>query len=249
MRARRIWIDTDVGTNPDDTVALWCAARAPGAELVGVSTVDDAGGWRAAFARELVPGVEVYAGPPPPERLAGADVLAGIGPWTNVAGLASGGHLPGGVVLMGGALRPVHHRGRRRRVEHNVGRDPQAAAHLLARVAGLVVVPLDATAAVTVDADGERALTAAIPPLAAQLTQWRDRRGDFSLVLHDPAAVLVALGVPVARFGSRRLRIAPDGRMRRALRGPSQQVVVRLDADATRAHVGALAAGPVTKGD
>ena len=36
----RLWIDTDIGDDPDDTVALWCAARSSDAELVGVSTVD-----------------------------------------------------------------------------------------------------------------------------------------------------------------------------------------------------------------
>ena len=34
----RLWIDTDIGDDPDDTVALWCAARSSDAQLVGVST-------------------------------------------------------------------------------------------------------------------------------------------------------------------------------------------------------------------
>ena len=36
----RLWVDTDIGDNPDDTIALWCAAHSPDVELVGVSTVD-----------------------------------------------------------------------------------------------------------------------------------------------------------------------------------------------------------------
>ena len=35
----RLWIDTDVGTNPDDAVALLCALAHPEVDLVGVSTV------------------------------------------------------------------------------------------------------------------------------------------------------------------------------------------------------------------
>jgi len=35
----RIWLDTDIGTDIDDAVALLCAARHPDIDLVGVSTV------------------------------------------------------------------------------------------------------------------------------------------------------------------------------------------------------------------
>jgi len=34
-----IWIDTDIGDDIDDAVALWVAARHRGLRLVGVSTV------------------------------------------------------------------------------------------------------------------------------------------------------------------------------------------------------------------
>ena len=50
----RLWIDTDVGTNLDDAVALLCAAGHRDVELVGVSTVDGDTEWRAEIARTLV---------------------------------------------------------------------------------------------------------------------------------------------------------------------------------------------------
>ena len=90
----RLWVDTDAGDNPDDTIALWCAARADDVDLVGVSTVDGDVNRRAAFVRTLVPDVEVLAGPPSLDRLATVDVLLGIGPWTNVAQLADDGRAP-----------------------------------------------------------------------------------------------------------------------------------------------------------
>ena len=37
--ATRIWIDTDIGTDVDDALALAFALRHPELELVGVSTV------------------------------------------------------------------------------------------------------------------------------------------------------------------------------------------------------------------
>ena len=50
----RLWIDTDVGTNPDDAVALLCAAGHRDVDLVGVSTVDGDTEWRAEIARSLL---------------------------------------------------------------------------------------------------------------------------------------------------------------------------------------------------
>jgi inosine-uridine nucleoside N-ribohydrolase len=50
----KVWIDTDIGDDIDDAVALLCAARHPQLELVGVSTVY---GWvrtRAWLAKELL---------------------------------------------------------------------------------------------------------------------------------------------------------------------------------------------------
>src|SRR5262245_48366592 len=101
---------------------------------------------RADEARRLVPGVPVVAGPPPVREILGVDALLLIGPWTHGAALARTGDLPKQVVAMGGALRPVFHRGELRVVEHNVGRDPDAARELLREAEQLVVVPLDVSA-------------------------------------------------------------------------------------------------------
>jgi purine nucleosidase len=237
----RLWIDTDIGDDPDDTVALWCASRSPDAELVGVSTVDGDLERRAALVRALLPHVAVSAGAPAAETLAAVDVLVGIGPWTNIAALADAGVLPRRVVLMGGALGRVRHHGELRDVEHNVGRDPKSAARLLATVGDLIVVPLDATARLHVGARDERVLVDNIPHLAEQLEAWRARQGDVPLILHDPAAVLIALGEKIARMESRRLRVERDGTMRASTDGPVQHVVAHIDADATRARVRALA--------
>jgi inosine-uridine nucleoside N-ribohydrolase len=237
----RLWIDTDVGDNPDDTVALWCAAGSTDAQLAGVSTVDGDVASRATIARALLPDVEVVAGTPPADRLANVDVLVGLGPWTNIAALADAGALPRRVVLMGGALHAVKHRGVEYHVEHNVGRDPAATARLLSTVGSLIVVPLDATARLEATKDDEHALVHTVPHLGAHLEAWRAEHGPLPLVLHDPAAVLVALGEKVARMESRRLRVEPDGVMRASIDGPIQHVVAHIDAHTTRARVRALA--------
>ncbi len=134
----RLWIDTDVGTNPDDAVALLCAAGHRDVELVGVSTVDGDTDWRAEIARTLVDAPVV-----PGARLGVSDVAAShaeallaIGPLENVARLAAAGALPPRLGVMGGALRPVRHRGAEREVEHNFGTEPAAARAVIGRTPG-----------------------------------------------------------------------------------------------------------------
>ncbi len=239
----RLWIDTDIGDNPDDTIALWCAAHADGVDLAGVSTVDGDVDARAAWARALLPDANVVAGDPPEDQVVAADVLLGIGPWTHVAQLAASGSLPRRVVLMGGALGSVRHRDHVTRTEHNVASDPAAAAALLEMVGDLVVVPLDATARIHADERDERELITAIPYLGEQLANWRTLHGDLPLVLHDPAALLVALGEHVARTESKRLVVDDDGTMRASVRGPLQHVVAHLDGHRVRTRVRALAEG------
>jgi inosine-uridine nucleoside N-ribohydrolase len=237
----RLWVDTDAGDNPDDTIALWCAAQADDVDLAGVSTVDGDVELRAAFVRGFLPGIDVIAGPPPADRLANVDVLLGIGPWTHVADFADEGVLPRRVVLMGGALAPVRHRGELRRIEHNVGADPDAAARLIGTTGNLIVVPLDATARLHAHARDEEVLTGAIPGFRDQLDVWRQHEGDVPLVLHDMAALLIALGDRVARMESRRLHIDPDGTMWASVDGPLQHVVAHVNSDETRARMRALA--------
>jgi inosine-uridine nucleoside N-ribohydrolase len=235
----QLWIDTDIGDNPDDTIALWCAARSPHTELIGVSTV----GGNADYARAIVPGVSVFAGEPPREGPASADVLLAIGPWTNVAALAAAGALPRRVVLMGGVLGPVKHRGAVVRVEHNVASDPAAAAQVLASTGNLIVVPLDTTARIIATNHDEALYGKVIPGFVDQLAWWRSTNGELPLVLHDPAALLVALGEPLARIEARRLRVELDGTMSASVDGPLQQVVAHIDAARTRARVAELVKG------
>jgi inosine-uridine nucleoside N-ribohydrolase len=233
----QLWIDTDIGDNPDDTVALFCAAHSEHTELIGVSTVDGDVGRRADYARAIVPGVDVFAGMPPREGPANADVLLAIGPWTNVAALAEADALPRRVVLMGGVLGPVEYRGAVQTVEHNVVSDPAAAAQLLASTGNLIVVPLDATARIRASEHDETLYGKAIPGFVDQLAWWRETNGQLPLTLHDPAALLVALGEPVARIEARRLTVESDGVISASVDGPLQQVVAHVDARQTIARV------------
>jgi purine nucleosidase len=234
-----VWIDTDVGTNPDDAIALAVACAHPEAHLVGVSTVDDDDGRRAAIARDVV---ESFGGDPRsvvsgrafnPRMLATArpDALVAIGPLTNIARVVDGGLRPSRIVVMGGALTPVWHRGEWREIESNFGADPTAAARVLASI-DVLLLPLDVTARVCLD-DAERTVIAAEnDTLSHELASW-----ELPVCLHDPLALLASLGEPYFSVEPRRIAVEPTGRVVENPDGRVHQVVTGVDRDAAVARI------------
>jgi purine nucleosidase len=250
----RLWIDTDIGTNVDDAVALLAAVAHPAVELVGVSTVGAEPERRAAVADGILASAGIDLGSVPVVAGAadvvdavassGPDALLAIGPLTNVAAMTAAGVRPPELTIMGGALRPVEHRGQLRTVEHNFASDPEAAAAVLA-VPGAVVVPLDATVATRLDDRLLGKLVATAPVLEPMVQAWVAEWSE--VVLHDPAALLIAAGdgTELARFDRRRLQVEPDGRLIDGGRGASgtvHDVVTSLFGVAVVASVLALLA-------
>jgi inosine-uridine nucleoside N-ribohydrolase len=232
----KLWIDTDVGDDPDDAVALLCAAAHPEIELIGVSTVHGDTAKRAELVHGLVHAPSVVAGGSDlvPSAIAAAcpDAILGIGPLTNVAAtIAAGVPLPP-LTVMGGAALPTRHRGRVQAIEHNFGTDPLAARATLANTAGTTIVPLDVTAAMALDADDERRLLAAAPVLEEHIGRWAASTGDAPLVLHDPLALLALWREPVVRVKDRHLLADRDGRLVQRADGPLHRLAVDCDARA-----------------
>jgi inosine-uridine nucleoside N-ribohydrolase len=234
----RLWIDTDVGDDPDDAIALLCAAAHPDVVLVGVSTVDGDHRRRVRIARTLVD-APVHAGDDPalPElfRAAAPDALLAIGPLTNVAALAATGPFPP-VTLMGGAFGPVRHWGFTLEVEHNFGRDPHAAAAVLDAV-DAVVVPLNVTVSTCLDDEARERLVTAAPileqPIEAFLALQRDLGipvEDRAVCLHDPLAFLTLVEPDVVRGETRTVRVDPQGRLVDDPDGSPCQAVTEADA-------------------
>lgn len=218
----RLWIDTDVGTNPDDAVALVCAAAHPGVELVGVSTVDGDTEARAALARELVDAPVVSGSVLVARDVATADpdALLAIGPLENVARLTASGVLPARVGVMGGVLRPVRHRGAVREVEHNFGTQPAAARVVVEDAPGLLLCPLDVTVRMRPSDDDLSRMADAAPVLGPMFDAWMARQraagvsGDEPVVrLHDPLALLALVGEPVVAIERRALIVDERGRV------------------------------------
>jgi inosine-uridine nucleoside N-ribohydrolase len=230
----RLWIDTDIGDNPDDAIALLCAVAHPDIELVGVSTVDGDVERRAETARALVGAVPVCAGPPPAD-LGGAEVVLLIGPWTHGAEIVVRGGFSGRIAAMGGARRPVFHRGVLQVVEHNVGADPAAARTLLDHGVRVLVVPLDVTATVVCSRAEEQQIVDNRPDLDEAIAQWRHDAGDVPLCLHDALALLALMGAPRIDIASVPLSVGHHGVMHS--RGYEHDVVVGADRHAVVARV------------
>jgi pyrimidine-specific ribonucleoside hydrolase len=234
----RLWIDTDVGDDPDDAIALLCAAGHPGIDLVGVSTVDGDHDRRVNLARALVD-APVYAGDDPgfPDalRTAAPDAVLAIGPLTNIAVLLRGGPIPP-LTLMGGALAPVQHWGLTMTTEHNFGRDPTAAATVIDQ-ADPLVVPLDVTVSTCLDRDTLGRLVAVAPVLREPTEGFLELQRKFgvpaeerSLCLHDPLALLALVEPSIVRIETLTVRVERDGRVAHDPRGTPCRIVVEADA-------------------
>jgi inosine-uridine nucleoside N-ribohydrolase len=243
MPCVRLWIDTDVGTNPDDAVALLCAAGHRDVDLVGVSTVDGDTEWRAGIARTLVDAPVV-----PGARLGVRDVAASqaeallaIGPLENVARLAAAGVLPPRLGVMGGVLRPVHHRGEVREVEHNFATEPAAARAVIGHTPGLLLCPLDVTVRMRPTAADLDEFVDAAPVLGPMFDDWRERHraggvpdDEAAIRLHDPLALLALVGEPVVTVERRALTVDERGAVHSDF-GRGHAVDVVTDVDAVRA--------------
>jgi len=240
-----LWIDTDVGDDPDDAVALLAAAAHPAVELVGVSTVHGDTEQRATIARGLVD-VPVVAGSRFDVDAIGAaepQAVLAVGPLTNVARLLGAGYRPGRLALMGGTRRPVHHRGMTMAVEHNFASDPGAAATVVDEHPGGLVCPLDVTFRMVLDSD-ETARLATDDRLRPELDTWARRAPGAPICLHDPLALLALAGERVVRTERRSLAVEPDGRLVDTPDGTEHEVVVDVDAGVAKARILALLEHP-----
>jgi inosine-uridine nucleoside N-ribohydrolase len=237
----RLWIDTDVGDDPDDAIALLCARAHPDVELVGVSTVDGDLERRVQLAQALVD-APVYRGDDPglaaELRAAHPDALLAIGPLTNVAALAGAAARIPPVTLMGGVLGTVRHWGVTLDVEHNFSRDPAAAAGVVAECQP-VVVPLNVTLLLRLQPDQLGRLLAAAPVLRPSVDAFLALQADFGLAardravfLHDPLALLTLLEPGLVGLDDLRLAVDAVGRLREEPAGAVARVATSVAAEA-----------------
>jgi inosine-uridine nucleoside N-ribohydrolase len=235
----RLWIDTDVGGDPDDAIALLCAAASPALDLVGLSTVDGDHERRRSLACALVD-APVFTGDDPDLGSAVRDVapeaFLAIGPLSNVAALIESGIELPPLTLMGGVLGAVRHWGHRVDVEHNFGRDPTAARRAV-RACQPLVVPLNVTLQTRLSSEELRGLVEAAPVLRPNVDGFLDLQGQVgvpaderAVFLHDPLALLSLVEPTMFDVGERCVDVEPDGRLIETAEGATARVAVGVDA-------------------
>ena len=166
-----------------------------------------------------------------------AEALLAIGPLENVARLAAAGALPPRLGVMGGVLRPVHHRGAVREIEHNFGTEPAAAQAVIGHTPAVLLCPLDVTVRMRPSAADLDDLVDAAPVLGPMLDDWRARQraagvtdDDAAVRLHDPLALLALAGEPVVTVERRALTVDERGAVHEeSAHGGAVDVVTDVD--------------------
>jgi inosine-uridine nucleoside N-ribohydrolase len=293
----RVWIDTDLGTDVDDALAIAYALRHPALELVGISTVFGDVELRTHLARALLeraggPQIPLITGlgkPLSPKRpgmmigheglglleaptprlrtdhdpdaagridaLADAltrarpDVVAAIGPMTNLGALAERGTRLPPLVVMGGKLQDVTLEGMVPGIEEwNWFCDPVAVQHVLAGQNAVPprIVPAEVTWRTEL-ADGDVERLAAAGPLGQALSslcrEWlralreRLRVEHPRVALHDPLTLATLTEPGLCRFEARTVAVDDEGVVRCEPGSSAVEAAVDVDAPAAREHL------------
>jgi len=237
-----ITLDTDIGSDVDDLLALAMMLGSPELSLRAVTTVYGDTVLRARMVRRAY----ALAGRPAPPIAAGArearsgrpvwwaghegalmpdlaaepvdetvdtatvlrasQIVAAIGPLTNVADALAGAHRIERLVIMGGDITSG-------KPEHNIACDVAAAQAVFAAGVPAVVTGIDQTERVVLGADAVAAIEASGAlgtQLTAEIRQFWTWLGRPSSP-HDPIAVLAGVRSDLFAFVRGRIRVDSGG--------------------------------------
>ena len=165
----------------------------------------------------------------------GQVTLLAIGPLTNIARLLD--EHPDArpwikrIVLMGGALGVGYNGQPPAEAEWNIRTDIKAAQKIFASGVPLVVVPLDATTSLTLDAARQSKLFGNFTPLSLQIQALYELSDDTAPTLFDPLAIALAIDERFCSMGERRLRIDDRGMTLVADGPPNARVALSAKSD------------------
>lgn len=238
----RLLIDTDIGGDIDDAIALVMALNEPALDVVGVTNVYMGNAWRGEVTRELLtaygrPEIPVVFGAERPllgswgQEETGANeavdfiihqarkepltVLA-IGPLTNLGlALAKAPDIAGNlhIYAMGGMLNRAH-------PEWNIQCDPEAAQLVLSSGAAVTLAALDVTEQCRLDEAQARALVAGEGQGIACLRKNMERfltSFNFLPTLHDPLALLCLLEPELCTYEDKEICVETQGQWTRGV--------------------------------
>jgi len=205
---KKLFIDTDIGDAPDDSLSLYMAMRM-GFSLVGVTTVFGDTKKRAEKVKKLLSAYgRGYESVPVADGDGAADLIiesckkygkdltvVAIGPFTNIAKVIEKDPnalaLAAEVVIMGGAYY-------RQYADWNVTCDPESAAIMFDSLTNLNCIGADVTHRLDIGKENADIITgyrgdACGTLVAKELDAWVKANPDDLRVLHDPLAVYCAV--------------------------------------------------------
>jgi inosine-uridine nucleoside N-ribohydrolase len=165
------------------------------------------------------------------ERWPGEITLVPVGPLTNIGALLQRhpevGKKIKRIVLMGGSVALGYGPGSPPVAEYNIAQDPQAAQAVFASGVPILMVPLDVTSMLRLEAEGRHRIFTRLNPLTDALALLYHLWNRPTPVLFDPMAV--ALLVDPTLCETRELAIEVDAKgMTRAVEGRKPNATVAL---------------------
>ncbi len=168
------------------------------------------------------------------ERRPAEITLVAIGPLTNLGGLfyryPEVGKKIKRVVLMGGSIAHGYGNDPNPAPEYNIASDPAAAQAVFSPGVSILMVPLDVTAMLQLDATARRRVFTHLSPLTNALTLLYHLWNQETPTLFDPMAVAMLIDPSLCE--SKPLAIEVDARgFTRAVGGKSPNAMVALHTD------------------
>ena len=171
------------------------------------------------------------------EKRPGEITLVAIGPLTNLAALLK--QFPrtakriNRIALMGGSIAHGYGRDKQPAAEYNIASDPAAAQGVFSSGVPILMVPLDVTAMLQLDAPAQHKVFSHLTPLTDALTQLYFLWNHDTPTLFDPMAV--AIIVDPSLCGTQELAVDVDSKgFTRVAEGKAPNATVALRTDPKR---------------
>lgn len=224
----RVWIDTEIGTEPSRAAALMFALLHPKLQVVGISLTGSQQDRRADEAMQVLKetnqtDVPIYTS----EEISREQIEAVnpedtmvFGALTNISKLVLDEADLGKLHIMAGAFRTVHFRGKSFTVDPNIKKDLDSARVVLTQYKDVTLITMGASAQLIADSVQHKQIIRASPFLAARIegfsTYLKEHYGDAyaSVALPDLLAICDVINMPSITREVVEFVIQPDGSFR-----------------------------------
>ncbi len=231
---KRIWIDTDIGTNPDDATALYFAIKHPELDVAGISISGSQQEKRKVEAQslfaELSTDIPIYLGDEITAQIINGNEIqhtVAIGPMTNIAKLILDEAELGKIHIMAGCFSSVYYRGRNISIETNAIADQDATRIVLTQHEQISISSLDATAGLILEGHFRDKIENESSYLKGRYKGYEQHleskfgEENSYIVLHDILPICDILNVPTITREIIEFYIQPDGSFRCPYQLPS----------------------------